>query len=170
MVDKRAALVFLAIMAVSWLPRGAAAERVVVEAAQFAPLTENPNFRIFSAGEGIEWVPGYETVWIAGISLPSRAKMTNMIVYCLDNVAPNAMVQFLRTKGDGAPPVEIETVVTGGDRDHPGTGYMSNTALAREPRVDSGTYHYYLKMLMPAQPDDVKGILRVTAVEIVYDK
>lgn len=146
------------------------AESVVVTSGQFAPLAEKTNFALYGVGEGIEWVPGYASTWVAGIDVPPRARLVNLLVYCLDNVAPNAMVQLFKVKGDGSPPEEIEVVVTGGTRDEPGTGFMSGHSLEVEPRVDRTLYQYFIKVTLPARPDDVHGILRVNAVELAYQK
>ena len=148
----------------------AAAGTVVISSGQFAPFTKKPHFKLYSVGEGVEWVAGESTVWAAGVDLPPRALMTSMVVYCLDNVEPDAVVRLYKVKGDGSPPQEIEVVVTGGTRDEPGTGYMSNAGLRDEPRVNRGVYHYFVKITMPPRPDDVRGILRVNAVEVAYEK
>jgi hypothetical protein len=146
------------------------ADSVVVPSGQFAPLTTNPYFALYGIGEGIEWVPGEGSVWIAGVDLPPRAQLTSLVVYCLDNVEPNAFVQLFKLKGDGSPPKEMEVVVTGGTRAKPGTGYFADDALRTEDRVDRHVYHYFVRITLPPKPDDVRGILRVNAVEVIYDK
>jgi len=171
MIAKRAVVTIALCIAVTAATAGVThAGTVMIPAAQFAPVTENPTFKIFSAGEGVEWVPGNATVWVTGVELPLRAKLTRMLVYCLDNVEEGAVVQLFRVKGDGSPPSEIEIVVTGGTKENPGTGYVANAGLAIEPRVDTAQNHYFIKVYLPPKPDGVSGILRVTGVEIEYDK
>jgi len=143
---------------------------VIITPGQLAPITGNPSFTLFGVGEGVEWVPGEGTVWSAGVDLPERAQVTSLIVYCLDNVEPNAMVQLFKVKGDGSPPQEVEVVVTGGTRANPGTGYMANSVARTEPRVDRATYHYFVRATLPPRPDDIHGILRITGVEVKYEK
>lgn len=148
----------------------AAADSVVVPSGQFAPLTTDPYFALYGIGEGIEWVPGEGSEWIAGVDLPARAQFRSLVVYCLDNVEPNALVRLLRLKGDGSSPEELEVVVTGGTREQPGTGFMADHNLQLAERVDRHTYHYFVRITLPPKPDDVRGILRVNAVEVIFDK
>ena len=99
-----------------------------------------------------------------------RGLLRALNVFCLDNVESNAIVQLVRVKGDGSPPVEIETVVTGGSRKEPGTGYTANENLRTEDRVDRHNYQYFVRVLLPPKPDDVRGILRINAVEVVFER
>jgi hypothetical protein len=163
-----AILIFCAVVLAGVQP--SAADSVVVPSGQFAPLTANPYFALYGIGEGIEWVPGEGSEWIAGVDLPARAQLRTLVVYCLDNVEPNAIVRLFRLKGDGAAPEEVEVVVTGGTRSKPGTGFMADHHLQIAERVDRHTYHYFAQITLPPKPDDVRGILRVNAVEVIYDK
>ncbi len=52
----------------------------------------------------------------------------------------------------------------------PGAAAGETNCARDEPRVNRDTYHYFVRITLPPRPDDVRGILRVNAVEIVYDK
>lgn len=152
---------------------GAAADsgqKTVVTPGQFAPVAPGPMFTLFGIGEGIEWVPGESSEWIAGVDIPTHARMTSLIVYCLDNVEANAVVRLYRVRGDGSPPEEIEAVATGGTRDEPGTGYMANDRLRMAQRADRNNYHYFVRAVLPRRPDGVSGILRITGVQIDWER
>jgi hypothetical protein len=147
-----------------------ATETMIITPGQFAPVTADPRFELFGIGEGIEWVAGEATEWIAGVDVPTRAKLASLVVYCLDNVEANAVVRLYRVKGDGSAPEEIEAVATGGTREEPGTGFLANDRLRTAKRVDRHAYHYFIRAMLPPRPDDVHGILRITGVQLEWER